>query len=68
MITNKRTITYNIDLLVPGIYLWLGKYYFKLGGIEVDSDYPDFSIKTVIGFAVILPNLMSFITPTGVLE
>ena len=65
---DKRTIIYCIDLLIPGIYLWIGNLGIKLGGTKVDTDYPDFSIKTIIGFAVILPNLMSFITPTGLLD
>lgn len=65
---DKRTITYCIDLLIPGIYLWLGNKGIKLGGTEVDATYPNFSIKTVIGFAIVLPNLKSFITPTGLLD
>lgn len=68
MICNKRIIAYCIDLLIPGIYFWLGNKGTKLGGTKVDATYPNFSIKTVIGFAIVLPNLKSFITPTGLLE
>ena len=52
-----RTIAYNMDLLFPGVYLWLGPIAIRLGGHEPDDSphrYPG-TIDSRYGIAIVLP-------------
>lgn len=68
MITSNRELSYNIDLLLPGIYIWFNNIYLRFGGNKVYKDYPDFSIKTKYGIAVIINSDNFFISNTGLLD
>lgn len=68
MVTTNRELCYNIDLLLPGIYIWFNNKYFRFGGYKVSKDYPDFSIKTKYGIAVIINEEINFISNTGILD
>jgi hypothetical protein len=52
-----RTIAYNMDLLLPGVYLWLGSVVLKLGGREPDDvphRYPG-TVNSRYGIAIVVP-------------
>ena len=52
-----RTIAYNMDMLFPGVYLWLGSIVIKLGGHKPDDSphrYPG-AIDSRYGIAIVLP-------------
>ena len=56
-IEKMRTIAYNMDMLFPGVYLWLGSITFKFGGYEPD-DLPHYypgKIDSRYGIAIVLP-------------
>jgi hypothetical protein len=52
-----RAIAYSIDLLIPGFYLWLGKFSLRIGGAQPDNTpykYPG-KIHSAAGVALVLP-------------
>lgn len=66
----KRKISYSIDLLIPGIYLWLGNWGIAIGGEEPDDEpyrYPGV-IHSSIGFAVVFPNYFIWTTYKDTLD
>jgi hypothetical protein len=60
-----RILAYNIDLLHPGFYLWLGKFTLRLGGFAQPDDapyrYPG-DLRTKVGVAIVLPGYKVFTT------
>lgn len=53
----RREIAYNIDILMPGLYLWIGKFTIRIGGQElIDSPYvyPG-KLDSYSGLSIIFP-------------
>ena len=54
---SRRSIAYSMDLLIPGLYLWLGNFVLKIGGAKPDDNpyrYPG-TIHSPVGIALVLP-------------
>lgn len=49
-----RAIAYSMDALVPGLYIWLGAFKFRLGGSQPEPTYPG-TIHSFAGIALVLP-------------
>lgn len=52
-----RSIAYSIDLLIPGLYIWLGPLKIRIGGDRPDDQpypYPG-TIHSRFGVALVLP-------------
>jgi hypothetical protein len=63
-IERKRAIAYNMDLLIPGLYIWLGVYTLRLFGEQPDDTphrYPG-TLNSRYGIALILPGYRIFTT------
>ena len=63
-----RSLTYSLDLQMPGIYFWCGNFIIQIGGTEVDDEpdepyYYPFIVPTFIGFGIVLTNDLSWHTP-----
>lgn len=60
-----RSLTYSLDILMPGLYFWFGNFAVIFGGSEVDDDpyYYPFIVPTFAGFGFVLPNSFSWHTP-----
>ncbi len=62
-----RVIAYNMDLLFPGLYIWLGSLVLKFGGHEPDDApyrYPG-TIDSNYGFAIVFPGYKILTTYKG---
>jgi hypothetical protein len=55
-----RSLTYSLDIQIPGFYFWCGNFVVQFGGTEVDDEpfYYPFVVPTVIGFGSVLPNYL----------
>ena len=62
-----RIVTYNMDLLLPGVYLWLGFIVIRLGGHQPDDSPHRYSgmINSRYGIAVVLPGYKIFTSYKG---
>lgn len=49
----KKALTYSIDTLQPGLYIWLGSMCIRLGGSEAEENYPGL-IKSKYGIVLVL--------------
>jgi hypothetical protein len=61
---NKRSIAYSMDLLIPGLYIWLGSFTLRIGGEAPDDNpyrYPG-TLNSPYGIALILPGYRIFTT------
>jgi hypothetical protein len=60
-----RSLTYSLDLQMPGIYFWCGNFIIQIGGTEVDDEpyYYPFIVPTFIGFGIVLTDDLSWHTP-----
>jgi hypothetical protein len=62
-----REIAYSMDLLIPGLYLWLPGVYIRIGGAVPDDQpyrYPG-KIHSQAGIALVLPGYKIFTTYQG---
>jgi hypothetical protein len=62
-----RVVAYNMDLMNPGLYIWLGKIVLRIGGREVDDNpyrYPG-TLHSKYGIALVLPDYQIFTTYKG---
>ena len=62
-----RIVAYNMDLLFPGLYIWIGSFVLRIGGREVDDTpycYPG-TLHSRFGIALVLPNYLIFTTYKG---
>jgi hypothetical protein len=53
----KRAIAYSMDLLIPGLYIWIGNYTLQLLGGKPDDTpykYPG-TLNSRSGIALVLP-------------
>ena len=64
----KRVIAYNMDLLIPGLYVWFGDIAWRVfGGSEPDDTpypYPGM-LNSKFGIALVLPGYRIFTTYQG---
>jgi hypothetical protein len=62
-----RTIAYNMDLLIPGFYLWAGDLVMQIGGEKPDDRphrYPG-TLHSNFGIAWVLPDYRILTTYRG---
>jgi len=62
-----RTIAYSMDLLIPGLYIWLPNFTIRLGGSIPDDNpykYPG-EIHSHAGIALVLPGYKIWTTYQG---
>jgi hypothetical protein len=59
-----REIAYSMDALVPGVYMWLGKWGVRLGGCPAEENYPGV-IHSWAGVALVLPGYRIWTTYRG---
>jgi hypothetical protein len=62
-----RAIAYSMDLLLPGLYIWLPGFSIRLGGSVPDDNpykYPG-TIHSISGIALVLPGYKIFTTYQG---
>ncbi|MEA5553014.1 hypothetical protein VB713_18885 [Anabaena cylindrica UHCC 0172] len=62
-----REIAYSMDLLIPGLYLWLPGTHIRIGGAVPDDEpyrYPG-KIHSRIGIALVLPGYKIFTSYQG---
>lgn len=62
-----RSVAYSMDLLLPGLYFWLGNLGLRLGGTAPDDEpyrYPG-TIHSFLGMAIVLPGYRIFSTYNG---
>jgi hypothetical protein len=60
----KRAIAYSMDLLIPGLYIWIGNYTLRLFGHKPDDTpykYPGM-LNSRYGIALVLPGYRMFST------
>jgi hypothetical protein len=60
----KRAIAYSMDLLIPGLYIWLRIFTLRIGG-EVPDDQPyryPGTLNSRYGIALVLPGYHVFTT------
>jgi hypothetical protein len=62
-----KSITYSIDALVPGFYLWARPFYFQLGGADAPQEYSGI-IHSFIGIALVFPGLQLYTTYRGTFD
>jgi hypothetical protein len=60
----RKSITYSTDALIPGFYLWLGDWSFRVGGSEAEESYPGV-IHSPVGMALVLPGYRIWTTYHG---
>lgn len=59
-----RSLTYSLDALYPGFYLWLGSFSLRLGGVRADQNYK-YRVATRAGLGLVLPRLVEWTTHKG---
>ena len=66
-----RSIAYSMDLLIPGLYIWLGsRGWMVFGGTEPDDEpyrYPG-TVHSPFGIALVLPGYKIFTTYSGMYD
>jgi hypothetical protein len=70
MSQSLRSIAYSMDLLIPGLYIWAGKFGLRIGGARVDDEpyrYPGV-IHSPVGIALVLPGYRIFSTYSGSMD
>jgi hypothetical protein len=64
---SKRSIACSMDLLIPGLYIWLGNFTVRLFGAKPDDTpykYPG-KLSSNYGVALVLPDYHIFTTYKG---
>ena len=62
-----RAIAFSMDILAPGLYIWLGTFTLRLGGCVPDDQpyrYPG-TIHSLWGVSLVLPGYRIFTTYNG---
>jgi hypothetical protein len=59
-----KAITYSMDALVPGFYIWLGPLKLRLGGSKAEEGYSG-TIHSPTGMALVLPGYRIYTTYQG---
>ncbi|MFM6897170.1 MAG: hypothetical protein ACKPKF_07680 [Microcystis panniformis] len=59
-----KDIAYSMDALIPGLYIWLGSFCWRLGGSDAEESYPGI-IHSFAGISLVLPGYQIFTTYKG---
>ena len=59
-----RAIAYSLDVLIPGLYIWLGPLKLRIGGSLPEENYPG-TIHSRAGVALVLPGYRIWSTYQG---
>lgn len=59
-----KAITYSMDALIPGFYLWFGSLRIRIGGSEAENTYTG-TIHSFAGMALVFPGYRIFSTYQG---
>jgi hypothetical protein len=59
-----KAITYSMDALVPGLYIWFGPLKLRLWGSEAEEGYSG-TIHSSAGMALVLPGYRIYTTYQG---
>jgi hypothetical protein len=59
-----KSITYSMDALVPGLYIWFGPLKLRLGGSKAEEGYSG-TIHSSTGMALVLPGYRIYTTYQG---
>ncbi|MBW4582743.1 MAG: hypothetical protein KME42_24515 [Tildeniella nuda ZEHNDER 1965/U140] len=60
----RRAITYSMDALIPGLYVWLGSWTLRLGGSLAEYSYPGI-LHDWAGISLVLPRYRIYSTYQG---
>jgi hypothetical protein len=53
-----------MDVMIPGFYVWLGSFCWRLGGSDAEESYPGI-IHSFAGLSLVLPGYQVFTTYKG---
>ncbi len=56
-----KDIAYSMDALIPGFYIWLGSFCWRLGGSDAEESYPG-TIHSFAGISLVLPGYQIIMT------
>jgi hypothetical protein len=59
-----KAIAYSMDVLIPGLYIWLGPLKLRIGGTKPEESYPG-TIHSCAGIALVLPGYKIWSTYQG---
>jgi hypothetical protein len=59
-----KAIAYSMDVLIPGLYLWLGSIKLRVGGSLPEETYPG-TLHSFAGIALVLPGYRIYTTYHG---
>jgi hypothetical protein len=62
--TSLRAIAHSMDALIPGLYIWLGAFKFRIGGSLPEPSYPG-TLHDFVGIALVLPGYRIYTTYRG---
>ena len=60
----RKAIAYSTDVLIPGLYIWLGNWSLRVGGSEAEDSYSGV-IHSRYGAALVLPGYRIWSTYQG---
>jgi hypothetical protein len=56
-----KHLAYSMDALIPGLYIWLGFVFIRIGGCKAEKNYPS-TIKSLTGVCLVLPGYKIYTT------
>ena len=59
-----KAIAYSKDVLIPGLYIWLGAIKLRVGGSVPEATYPG-TVHSFAGIALVLPGYRIYTTYHG---
>jgi hypothetical protein len=59
-----KAIAYSMDVLIPGLYIWLGAIKLRIGGSLPEATYPG-TVRSFAGIALVLPGYHIYTTYRG---
>ena len=59
-----KAIAYSMDVLIPGLYIWLGAIKLRVGGSAPEATYPG-TVHSFAGIALVLPGYRIYTTYHG---
>ena len=59
-----KAIAYSMDVLIPGLYIWLGAIKLRVGGSVPEATYPG-TVHSFAGIALVLPGYRIYTTYHG---
>lgn len=62
--SERKAIVYSMDALIPGLYIWLGRWTLRLGGALAEDTYSG-TLHHAVGIAIVLPGYRIYSTYQG---